>query len=90
MFAPRAFGAAAVLVDEFAPHDDVLQAEEHVGVGFLAVTPGAADFLVVGVKRAGKIGVENIAHVGLVDAHAESNGGNDDNAFFGHETVLRI
>src|SRR5690606_42072642 len=36
-----------------------------------AVAPGTADLLVVAVERLGDVAVQNKAHIGLVDAHAE-------------------
>jgi hypothetical protein len=44
----------------------------------LAVPPRPSDLLVVVVERARRGGVEHEAHVGLVDAHAEGRGGDDD------------
>ena len=43
-------------------------------LGRIAVAPGAADLLPVGLQRAGRIGVDDEAHVGLVDPHAEGDG----------------
>ncbi len=40
-----------------------------------AVAAGAADLLPVGLDRRRRIGVDDVAHVGLVDAHAEGDGG---------------
>ena len=40
-----------------------------------AVAPGASDLLVVGFEAARQRGVDHGAHVGLVDAHAERDGG---------------
>ena len=44
----------------------------------LAVPPRPSDLLVVVVERARRGGVEHEPHVGLVDAHAEGRGGDDD------------
>ena len=43
-----------------------------------AVAAGAADLLVEGLDRCGQRGVDDGADVGLVDAHAEGDGGDDD------------
>ena len=56
---------------EEAPQAEVLRAVEQHDLGGLAVAAGAPDLLVVGVQRLGDVGVEDPAHVGLVDAHAE-------------------
>ena len=53
-----------------------------------AVTPGAARFLVVGFERVGWRKVDDEAHVGLVDAHAKGDGGDDDAGAPGHKVVL--
>ena len=54
----------------------------------LAVAPGAADLLHVGLQRAGDLEVHDQPDVGLVDAHAERVGGADDAAFAGEEPLL--
>ena len=47
---------------------------ERDALGRLAVAAGAADLLPVGLDRRRRIGVDDVAHVGLVDAHAEGDG----------------
>ena len=42
-----------------------------------AVAAGAADFLVVALDVFGQVVVNHPAHVALVDAHAEGDGGHD-------------
>ena len=59
-----------------------------MGPGRQAVASGAAEFLVVGFDVAGQVGVGDVAHVGLVDAHAEGDGGDHDHAVPGHEGIL--
>ena len=44
----------------------------------LPVAPGAADLLVVGLDRSRRREVDDRAHVGAVDAHAEGVGGDHD------------
>ena len=56
---------------EEAAQADVLGAVEEHGAGGLAVAAGPADLLVVGVDRLADVGVEDEAHVRLVDAHPE-------------------
>ena len=57
-------------------------------LGRRPVAPGPADLLVVGLDAARQVGMEDVAHVGLVDPHAEGDRGDDDHARFGHEQVL--
>ena len=58
------------------------------GAAGLAVAAGAADLLVVGLDRGGQGDVEDGADVGLVDAHAEGDGGDDDLELAGLEVAL--
>ena len=60
---------------------------EQPGVGRLAVAAGAAELLVVGVERAGDVRVQDPAHVRLVDAHPERDGGADDPSGAAEERV---
>ena len=83
-----ALRARVLLFDELAAHADVRQAVEHVRFRGLAVAPGAADLLVVRLDAAGQIGVQHVAHVRLVDAHAEGDGGHHHHSHIGHESVL--
>ena len=53
-----------------------------------AVAAGAADLLVVGFDGAGEGDVDDGADVGLVDAHAEGDGGDDDFELAGEEGAL--
>ena len=71
-------------------HQHVLQPVSHPGVCRQAVTAGATGLLVVGFQRLGQVHVGHEAHVGLVDAHAEGNGGHHDQAFFIEEALLVI
>ena len=50
---------------------------EEDGARGLPVAPGAADLLVVALDRRRHRGVDDGAHVGLVDAHAEGDRGDD-------------
>jgi hypothetical protein len=58
------------------------------GAAGQAIASGAADLLVEGFERAGQRGVDDGADVGLVDAHAEGDGGDDDFELAGLEGVL--
>ncbi len=66
----------------------VLQPVGHPGVGRQAVAPGAAGLLVVGLDALGQVQVGDEAHVRLVDAHAEGDGGDDDDAVLAQEALL--
>ena len=68
----------------------VLGPVEEDRLGGLAVAPGAADLLVVGVDRVRRPGVEDEAHVRLVDPHAEGGGRDDHLDLVGHEAVLEL
>jgi hypothetical protein len=99
-FAQRQHGVELVLLDALVAlvafgvlqhlleHHHVLQAVGHPGVRRQAVTAGAAGFLVVGLERLGQVEVGDEAHVGLVDAHAEGDGGDHDQPFLVEEAVL--
>ena len=75
---------------EEAPQPDVLGAVEEHDLGRLAVAPRAPDLLVVGVERLGDLGVEDPAHVVLVDAHAERGRRHDDVERAVHEALLDV
>ena len=77
-----------LLLDELATHPDVGESVEHVRLSRRAVAPGPADLLVVGLDTARQVGVEDVAHVRLIDPHAEGDGGDDDHAGLGHKYVL--
>src|SRR5690606_301019 len=66
----------------------VLQAVRHEGVGRLAVAAGAARLLVVALEALGQVEVRHEANVGLVDAHAERDGGYHDHPVLAQETFL--
>ena len=61
--------------------------QEHAARG-LAVAPGTARLLVVGLERVGQRPVPDRAHVGLVDAHAEGGGRDHDLGLALHEPRL--
>ena len=57
-------------------------------LGRIPVAARASDLLVIRLDAARKIGMEDVAHVRLVDPHAEGDGGDDHHARLGHECVL--
>ena len=79
---------AGRLVDHAPLLHDVLQAIGHPCVGRLAVAAGAAGLLVVGLDALRQVEVGDEAHVRLVDAHAEGDRRDDDDAVLVDEAVL--
>ena len=75
-------------VDHAALLHDVGQAIGHPGAGGLAVAPGAAGFLIIGLDALRQIEMRHEAHVRLVDAHAERDGGDDHDAVLVDEAIL--
>ena len=73
---------AGELIDHAPLLHDVGQAIGHPGAGRLAVASGASGFLIIGLDAFRQIEMGDETHIGLVDAHAERDGGND------HHTVL--
>ena len=80
--------AGRALVDHAALVHHVLQAVGHPGVGGQAVAAGAAGLLVVALDVLGHVQVGDEAHVRLVDAHAEGDGGHHHHAVLAQEAVL--
>ena len=71
-----------------AHRHDIAQAVGHPRIRGQAVASGASGFLIVAFHALGQIEVGDEAHVGLVDAHAEGDGGDHDDAFFAQESFL--
>ena len=53
----------------------------------VAVAPGPPELLVVGLDRGRQVDMDDVAHVRLVDAHAEGDGRDHDDAGLGDEAV---
>ena len=70
--------------------DSVLQAVGHPGGGGLAVTAGAAGFLVVGFDAFRQVQVGDEAHVRFVDAHAERHRGHHHQAVLAQKALLVV
>ncbi len=76
------------LFDDASPNAVVPAGEEQAALGFQAVAPGAAAFLLVVFQRLGHARVDHVADVRLVDAHAEGDRGHDRVGFVFDERVL--
>ena len=68
----------------------VLIAVEGQADALPTVATGTAGLLVVALQRLGDVVVDDEAHVGLVDAHAEGDGGHDDVDVLHQELVLGL
>ncbi len=80
-------GATAAL-DQRTHHGRVAEAEEQQGLGRQAVAAAAPGLLVVALDALGQVEVHDEAHVALVDAHAEGDGGDHDEDVVAGEGVL--
>ena len=79
---------ALALIDHAALLHDVLQAVSQPGRRGQAVAPGATRLLVVPLDRLRQVEVGDEPHVGLVDAHAERDGGDHHEALLAQEPAL--
>ena len=59
-----------------AAHAKIVAVPQQVTAGRVAIAAGAARFLIVGLDALGHVVMDDIANVGLVDAHAKGVGGN--------------
>ena len=82
--------AGFALLDHLPQQHHVTQAIAHPGLGRFAVASGAAGFLVIALDRLGQVQVGDEAHVGLVDAHAEGDGGAHHDAVLAQEAALVV
>ncbi len=77
---PLVLGTAVGLPDERPLLHDVGEAVRHPRDRRLAVAAGPTGLLVVALEALREVDVRDEAHVGLVDAHPEGDGGHDDDA----------
>ena len=70
-------GVGVALLDEHPPHRRVAAAVQQQAVGLEPVAARAAALLHVVLERLRHAGVNDVADVRLVDAHAEGDGGDD-------------
>ena len=88
---PRALSIAAVLIYFGQSHPcrgEIACAPKHRRRCWIAVTPGAPGFLIIGLDRLGHADMGDEAHVRLVDPHAESDRGHDHHILAGNEGGL--
>ena len=83
-----ALGRGRLLLDEAGLLDRVAGVEEQQALARQAVAPGAPGLLVVALEVLGQIVVDDEAHVGLVDAHAEGHRRADHAHLVAHERLL--
>ena len=76
------------VLDHLAVDHHVVQPVGHPALGGLAVASGAPGFLVIGLEALRQVEVGDEAHVGLVDAHAEGDGRDHDDAVLAQEALL--
>jgi hypothetical protein len=79
---------AGALVDHPPALDHIGHAIGHPDLRRQPVAPGAAGLLVIGLDRARQIEMRDIAHVRLVDAHAEGDGRHKAEIFLFQEGIL--
>ena len=83
-----AFGFVGFLFDEVFDFGAVAAGIEQDAAGGQSVAACSAGFLVVAFDVLGEVGVDDEADVGLVDAHAKGDGGDDDLCLAEDEGVL--
>ena len=74
--------------EEFVEFLHVLFGVEGDALALAAVAPGTSRLLVVAFQALGDVVVDDKAHIGLVDAHAEGDGGDNHVHLFHQEFVL--
>ena len=85
---PLALFAGLGPFDHLAQGDDVGESVRHPGIGRRSVATGPARLLVVRLDAFREIEMSDEAHIGLVDPHAERDGGDDDHRVLAHERIL--
>ena len=87
-FHALAFFAGLGLGDHLRQRHHIAEAVGHPRFRRQSVTPGAAGLLVVALHALGQVQVRHETHVGLVDAHAEGDGGHHHHPFLAQEALL--
>ena len=72
--AANTFRVRCITVDEILQHGQIIGAHETVTDGLLTVPARASNLLGIVLQTLGQIVVIDVADVGLVDAHAKSDG----------------
>ena len=88
---PRAFAGLPLRLDLADPRPrlgEILRAPEQMRHRRIAVAPGAAGFLIIGLDRFGQRRMRHEAHVRLVDSHAERDRRADHHVLARHEIGL--
>ena len=76
------------LHDALAGTGEILRPPEEMRDRRFAIAAGAARFLIIALDRLGQAGMGDEAHVGLVDPHAEGDGGDHHHILAGDEGGL--
>ena len=80
--------SGGALVDEMADSDGIAGIVEQQAICRETVSPGAADFLVIGFGVFRKVIMEDETDVGFVDPHAKSDGGHHERDLVLQELIL--
>ena len=75
-------------IDHFALLHNIIESVHHPRGRRLAVAPSTTGLLVVALHGFGQIQVRDKTHIGFIDAHAERDSGDHDEAFFAQKTRL--
>ena len=70
----RLIGSIAA-IDQKAAHTEIVAVPQQMAACRIAIAAGAARFLVVCLDALGHVVVDDVAHVGLIDAHSKGVGG---------------
>ena len=87
---PLEFLAGFRRLDEAPLLHHVVQAIGHPDFSRQAIAAGSPGFLVIGLDGPRQVHVRHEAHIRLVDAHAEGDGGHDDHAVLALEGSLHV
>ena len=77
-----------IAVDEVLQHIEAVAIGQYQAIGRLAVAPGPTYFLAVVLDGLGQVEMHHVADIGLVDAHAEGDGGDNAVQLPAHELLL--
>ncbi len=66
----------------------ILQAIDHPGICWLAITAGAAGFLIIGFDAFGQIQMDHKAYIRFIDTHTKGDGGDNNYPILAQEPLL--